>query len=270
MKQEEPAVRKTFDGLGRQQLLLYARELGEHFRQERSLQRVLNQREQRLREMTAASIAAQEEERQWIAYEVHDRIAQTLTAVFQYLQTLESMTRNDPELRKVAARASAILRQAIRETRNIMNDLHPPALDQSGLAPLLEAELRRFQEETGCETRFDAGCHTRPSPVVEVALYRIFQEALLNVRRHAATAGNVTVALTCGDGAISLQLRNGGSGFDVEAAERLKPVGGLKSMRRRAEILGGTFNITSSPDEGAQVTACIPIDNHNGKGGRAL
>ena len=262
MKRSDAPVRGTFDALGRNQLLIYARELGEHFRKERDLQHALSEREQQMRELAVASIAAQEEERQWIAFEVHDRIAQTLASVFQQLQTLESMTRDDSQARQVAVRASVLLREAIREARNIMNDLHPPVLEEFGVVPLIEEELRHLQEDAGCQTRFDSSYLVRPSWDMEVALYRIFHEALNNIRRHADSARNVTASLECSDHTVSLQIQDDGPGFDVEAAMQRKRVGGLMSMRRRAEIVGGTFEVTSTLKEGTRVTVCMPVNGN--------
>ena len=112
-RQKTPAG-QTFESLSHKQLLVYAQEMAQHFREEISLKQTLSQREQRIHELAAASAAGQEEERQWIACEVHDRIAQTLASVFQQLQTLESMTHGEPQVRQVVIRASALVRDAIR------------------------------------------------------------------------------------------------------------------------------------------------------------
>lgn len=266
MEQTGSLLRGTFDGLGRQQLLIYAHELAQHFRDQRGLRNLLSEREHYIRELTAASIAAQEEERQWIAYEVHDRIAQTLASVFQQLQTLESMTRSEPVARQVAVRASLLLREAIRESRNIMNDLHPPVLDEFGIAPLIEEELRHFHEESRCQTAFNADYEGRPPRDVEVALYRIFHEALINVRRHAGRPSNVTVTMVCSGNSLSLQVHDDGVGFDVEGAMQKKRVGGLMSMRRRCEIIGGTFGVASSPGRGTKVSVYVPVNGGDWKG----
>ncbi|MBF8266914.1 MAG: multi-sensor signal transduction histidine kinase [Dehalococcoidia bacterium] len=268
MRQTEIPLRRNFDGLNRQQLLIYARELGEHRQRERGLEHTISQREQQMRELAAASIAAQEEERQYIAFEVHDRIAQTLAAAFQQLQTLESMTQTDPKTRQVAVRASSLVREAIRESRNIMNDLHPPVLDEFGIAPLIEEELRSFQEQTHCQVRFDVDYPKRPPSDVEMALYRIFHEALINIRRHAPGARKVTVSLAYTGQAVSLQVQDDGPGFDVEEALQAKRVGGLMSMRRRADILGGQFEIISSLSQGTRVSVLVPVNGNNRKGGQ--
>ena len=266
LKAKEEPAHKTFDELIRQQLLIYASELGEQRRKEKGLVDGLSRREQKILELTKASIRIQEEERQWIAYEVHDRIAQTLASVFHLLQTLESMTLPDPQARQVTVRASILLREAIRESRNIMNDLHPPILDEFGLVPLIEEELRRFQQDRECQVGLDADCQVRPPQEVEIVLYRIFHEALINVGRHARSARNVTVSLACKDHVVSLQVQDDGPGFDVEAATQSKRVGGLMSMQRRAEIAGGALEVTSSSRQGTRVSVSVPLNGDTRKG----
>ena len=239
--------------------MLYAAELKEHYWTGQSLASELEERERQVRELAEGSIRAQEEERQWIAYEVHDRIAQTLASVFQQLQKLESMTRSDPEVRQVAVRASILLREAIRESRNIMNDLHPPVLDEFGVEPLIQQELRHFRQETGCKANLDANYQTRPPREVEVVLYRIFHEALTNVRKHAADAKDVSVSLFSTGGTVDLGVEDDGPGFNVEAAARTKRVGGLLSMARRAEIIGGRCEVISALGQGTKVSVRIPL-----------
>ncbi|MBI4201117.1 MAG: sensor histidine kinase [Chloroflexi bacterium] len=260
LERRKAAAGRTFGSLSRQQLLVYAGEVAQHFREELSLRQAVSGREQRIQELVASSTAAQEEERQWIACEVHDRIAQTLASVFQQLQTIESLTHGRPEVRQVAVRASALVRDAIREARNIMNELHPPLLDEYGIVPLIEEELRRFEGDTGCTARLIADCPARPPQAVEVALYRIFHEALINVRRHATGARAVEVALVCNNGFVDLRLRDDGAGFDAQAASSSRRVGGLMSMRRRVEIVGGSFEIRSQPGQGTEVSVRVPVN----------
>lgn len=255
-----PGVPAAFDAVYPQQLLVYASELGEQVRKERRLRQVLVERDLQIHEVVAASIAAGEEEREWISCEIHDRIAQTLASVFQQLQIVQSLIPGHPHARQAAARASALLREAIRETRTIMNDLHPPILDELGAAPLIREELHQFHEATGCRTRLYIDYPVRPFRDVEVVLYRIFHEALANVRKHAPAAGTVIVTLKSGKGVASLRLRDDGPGFDSDAVARAGRVGGLLSMRRRAEILGGAFDVTSVAGRGTRITVDIPLN----------
>ncbi len=257
-------VRETFDRLQREQLLIYAREFGEHIHKERNLQDALSEREQQLRKLAAATIAAQERERQWIAYEVHDRIAQALVSVYQQVQILESMTRDRASVQEIAVRASKLLKEAMAETRNIMNDLHPPALDEFGFIPLVEEELHRFEADTGIKVHLEADYARRPPREIEVVLYRIFHEALVNIRRHATQATNVGVTIRDTGRSTSLQVQDDGPGFDVVTAVRSKRVGGLLSMQHRAEIVGGSFEIISRPGRGTIVTT--EVSGQNGLG----
>ena len=156
-------------------------------------------------------------------------------------------------------RASVFLREAIAESRNIMNDLYPAGLAEFGSVLLMEDELGRFKEDTGCLVSFYADCPARPPRDVEVTLYRIFREALTNIRRHAQDAKNVTVSFSCTDQVVVLRVQDDGPGFDVEAATASDRIGGLKSMGRRAESLGGSLEMTSAPGQGVKLTVRVPL-----------
>lgn len=221
----------------------------------------LRESERRVRQLATASVRAHEEERQWIALEVHDRISQSLVSVFHQLQKLQYMTRADPSVQPVVQRSSALLQDAIRESQNIMNDLYPAGLDEFGVVPLMEAELSRFQEDTGCRVSFNADAEVMPSQEVGVTLYRIFHEALANIQRHAPGTQNVVVSLTYREMFINLEVQDDGPGFDMEAVTEDNRIGGLMSMQRRAEIIGGSFEVTSKPGEGAIVSICVPIES---------
>jgi signal transduction histidine kinase len=100
----------------------------------------------------------------------------------------------------------------------------------------------------------------RPSPKVEIALYRIFHEALINIWRHADTVQCVTVSLTGDNHTMNMRVQNDGPSFDVEAALQSKRVGGLMTMRRRAELVGGTFEQTSVQGRGTSVNVSVPLN----------
>ncbi len=141
-----------------------------------------------------------------------------------------------------------------------MNDLYPAGLEEFGIVPLIEAELSRLEQDIGCRVAFYASSPATLSTNVGVILYRIFHEALSNIRQHATTAENVNVSLGCTDGVASIEVQDDGPGFDVEATEENR-VSGLMSMRRRAEMVGGTFELTSVPGKGTTVTVRVPRDS---------
>jgi len=227
----------------------------------------LRHSEQRIRELAKESIHAHEEERQWAALEVHDRILQPLVAAHQQIQTLQSETWSGSEGRQVTERALGLVQEAINEARNVMNDLYPAGLTEFGLIPLMAEKLRSFEEDTGCLVAFDNDCTNRPLRDVEITIYRIFHEAVTNIRKHAPDAKNVAVSLACLDQVFVLQVRDDGPGFQVATVEARKRVGGLMSMRRRTEVIGGTFEIWSLPGQGTRLTIRIPFDG--GGSGRA-
>lgn len=224
-----------------------------------TLEARLEEAQERNRTELHAAIRAQEDEREWLALEVHDRLAQTLATVFQQLQTLESLGASSPEIRRVAVRGSILCREVIREARNIMNDLRPPVLDELGLVPLVQEELlRHLEQEASCQVQQRISYPVRPPRDVELVLYRIFHEALINIQRHSK-ATKVIVSLD-GDGeAVRLQVEDNGVGFNVGEALAKKRVGGLMSIQRRAELAGGISTIESEPGGGTKVTARIPV-----------
>lgn len=226
-------------------------------------EQALRESEQRIRDLAAESVRAHEEERQRSALEVHDRIAQPLAAVFQQIQVLKDQTLSDPDIGKLAERASVLLQEAIRESRNIMNDLYPAGLDEFGIAALMEDELESFAEDTGCPVSFNPELSMRLPNDVEIVFYRIFHEAFINVRRHAPTAASVAVSIGYSDQVATLQIHDDGPGFDVKTATADNRVGGLMSMRRRAEVIGGTLEISSSPSKGTTLTVRVPIQVGN-------
>lgn len=240
------------------QAQLYGKEVRRLFFETRQLSRQMTAVEERFQAELRQAMTAHDEEREWIALEVHDRIAQTLASVFHQLQAIEGLTRSYPELRQAAVRASVLCREVIREARNIMNDLRPPILDELGLVPAMEEELSRLAEETSCQVRQALNFGERPPRTVELALYRVFREALVNTRRHAR-ATVVEVSLK-GDGdGVRLEISDNGVGFDVQEALEQKRIGGLLSMRRRAELGGGTCQIDSQPGKGTKVSVWLPL-----------
>lgn len=226
--------------------------------EQKKSEEALQESEKKVRKLAADSVRAQEEERQWVADEVHDRIAQPLVAVHQQLQALGAATQDDSPTRRLVDRALELQQRAIHETRNIMSDLYLPTLDQYGLVTVIREELHKFHEDTGCQIRLGADYPERPPKYVEGVLYRIFHEALMNVRRHGTGAKVVEVSVKREHDDVSIVVQDDGPGFDVQAVMQSRRYGGLVSMRRRAEILEGTFEVTSDLGQGTKVSFKVP------------
>jgi len=242
-----------------QQTEIYARELRLFFHEARELRRQLAEIEERSRAELRQAILAQDEEREWVALEVHDRIAQALAVVYQQLKEIEALSRPTPAVYQAAVRSCILCKEALHEARNIMNDLRPPILDELGLRPSMEVELQRLAEDTFCNVTQDLSIRARLPKEVELTLYRVFHEALVNIRRHAR-ATQVSVSLKQEGNGVRLEIADNGIGFDVLHTLEKKPVGGLLSMRRRTELAGGKWHLDSQPGKGTNISVWLPID----------
>lgn len=203
-------------------------------------------------------LQAQEEELEWIGYEIHDRLAQTIVSAFQDLRTLGHLTRDSPEGRRAVIRGSKALKRALSEARTIMDDLSPPQLDKRGLPLLVGEMVRELERDSGCETEAALVCPERLPRQIEVVLYRILHEAIVNVERHAR-ATKVRVSLTCNVDGVQAEVVDDGVGFDTAAALDGRRATGLLSMRRRAEFVGGVCRLESEPGRGTRVSVWIPV-----------
>ncbi|MBI4337768.1 MAG: sensor histidine kinase [Chloroflexi bacterium] len=205
------------------------------------------------------AVEAQEAEREWISIELHDRVTQNLVAAFQLLQTYDKLAVSRPEeARPLVGRAAAMVREAIREARELSNSITPAPLHELGLVATLRQEMKRLEEETGASIQFNAPRLRFPREI-EIGLYRIAHEALINVKKHARSA-RVQVDLTYENGRIMMGVRDWGVGFDSALAKR-STVGhstGLYSMQKRAEILKGTCTINTRPGQGTEVVVVVP------------
>ncbi len=242
-----------------QQTEIYARELRLFFHEARELRRQLAEVEERSRAELRQAILAQDEEREWVALEVHDRIAQALAVVYQQLKEIEALSRPTPAVYQAAVRSCILCKEALHEARNIMNDLRPPILDELGLRPSMEVELQRLAEDTFCKVTQDLSIKARLPKEVELTLYRVFHEALVNIRRHAR-ATEVNVSLKQEGDSVRLGIADNGIGFDVRHTLERKPVGGLLSMRRRTELAGGKWHLDSQPGKGTTISVWLPLD----------
>jgi len=209
----------------------------------------------------AATIEIQEAER--IILEIHDGPAQTLTSAFQCLQTVDQIARpyfiQRPELDRLFSRAVGLVRQAVRETREIINGSIPAALEAHGLVAVVQQELKKLGEETGCRVEFYSGAWPTLHGQAEMAIYRIIHEAVNNVRKHARSP-RLEVEMNQKGKRLLVRVKDWGLGFPPDKLES-SPSGnslGLLSMRRRTELLGGIFSITTVPGKGTEITVDIP------------
>jgi two-component system, NarL family, sensor histidine kinase UhpB len=216
-----------------------------------------------LRDLASQVISAQEDERRRVSRELHDDTAQVLFAQLLHVTALKSS--DDPRIQEVAGRLEQSTVAALEGVRRLALELRPPALDDLGLAEALGELCQRFREATGCSIKLDVrGMRGRLSAEVELVLYRVAQEALTNVAKHAK-ATLVTVDLERTEHDVSLSVKDNGTGFDRSRFSPSDGVGlglGLFGMEERATLLGGTLRIWSTPGQGTEVFAFVPLHRH--------
>jgi PAS domain S-box-containing protein len=217
----------------------------------------LRQSNMRLRTLSERLLAVQEEERRTIARELHDEIGQYLTGFRFMLESLGKVTAipPDPQL----ANALAVVDDLTTRVRELALGLRPSILDDAGLAPALLWHVERYSRQTGIAVTLGyQGLDERLPAPIETAVYRIVQEALTNVARHAETP-QVNVQILA-DGLVTVLIEDAGKGFDVEAVLARHASTGVSGMRERVELLGGEFLIESQPGGGTRVLVEIPLD----------
>ncbi len=223
---------------------------------EQLLEQVQAGREQ-LQALSRRLVQVQEEERRYIARELHDEIGQVLTGL---KLMLDMSVRVPPEV--VAGRlqeAQALVCHLIDQVQELALDLRPTMLDDYGLLPALTWHLERFKAQTGIDVAFEhCGLEQRLPPAVETAAYRIAQEALTNVARHAAV-NQAALALTVEGEELCICIADQGRGFDVKAVVAAGASTGLSGMRERASALGGRLTVEGAPGGGTRITAVLPF-----------
>ena len=220
----------------------------------------LAQREQTLEEFAARTVDAQEIERRHLAGEIHDGISQPLISVWYHLHAAEAGASEPTVVARELEKAKDLTSAALDEARRAIARLRPSTLDDLGLGPSLESLAHTV---AGPEVEVEiAPC--RLPPHVEVALYRIAQEALQNVMKHAE-AERVTLRLSTGHGCVQLAVEDDGRGFRPAEAGRHRngdPSYGLVGMRERAELVGATLQVTSTPGSGTMVLVEVPAPSN--------
>lgn len=229
-----------------------------------NLYREVQAREALRGEMLHRVVSAQEAERQRIARELHDETGQALTALGLGLAAASESVKLDParaaeqlaELRMLSA-------QAITELHELVADLRPSVLDDLGLVPALRRQVQDFESRTQVEAEFTVeGGHRRTRPEVETVLFRIAQEALTNVAKHAK-ATRVIVSLAYGVDEVELEVQDDGQGFESDrilgGGSRDRRAWGLLGIQERVALVGGSVQIESKPEAGTTIRVRIPL-----------
>lgn len=213
----------------------------------------------RLRALSRRLVQLQEAERRAIACELHDEIGQALTGVKLTLQMSAARCPEDVAARLGEARA--LVDDLISRVRRLSLDLRPPVLDHQGLIPAIEGLVERYTAQTGISVSFEHSClKGRPPSEVETTAYRVVQEALTNVARHA-DASSATVRVVAGDDVLTVEVADEGCGFDLSRVRAQSVSAGLSGMEERAALLGGQVTIGSAPGAGTKVTARLPLES---------
>jgi PAS domain S-box-containing protein len=210
----------------------------------------------RLQHLSRHLLEVQEQERRHVARELHDEVGQVLTGLSFALDAARRLPAG-----AVAAcldEVQTLVGDLAAKVRDLSLRLRPSMLDDLGLLPALLWQFERFNAQTRVRVAFEHnGLDQRLPPEVETAAYRIVQEALTNVARHAGVC-DCAVRIRLQEGALRLQVEDAGQGFDFESAHRRGESGGLSGMRERAVLAGGWLRVESRPGGGTRVTAEMP------------
>jgi PAS domain S-box-containing protein len=230
--------------------------------------------EEKIRALTHRLLTAQEEEKRHLSRELHDDLGQRLNAVKMGLEGVRNNCLNDDcELARQATRLCGILDDSIDTLRALSWGLRPPSLERLGLVETIADHCRRLDSISGLQVDIrTAGLDSVTlSPQAEINLFRIIQEALHNVLKHADTP-SASVRLVASHPRLIMKIQDEGRGFDPATSSPSASGLGIVGMKERVDLLRGAFDLQSSPGKGTRITVDIPIEEagagRNGKGER--
>jgi PAS domain S-box-containing protein len=202
---------------------------------------------------------AREEERKRLSGELHDNIGQMLTLARIRLDRLRDAKLTDSGIiTSEISEVSTLLSDILDKTRNLSQKLRPPLLDQLGLVPAITALARRFERDTGAKIHVSTPEESSLQGDVDMLVYRILQESLTNVARHAK-ATEVHLDFAVNDKSLDIEVSDNGSGFDMESLSARTDCIGIKSMKWVVEERGGDLRIMSEPEAGTTIKVSVPL-----------
>lgn len=239
-------------------------QLGTAIEQARLYERLRNATE-RYQKLLQHALTAQEEERKRIARELHDGTSQMLTGLALNLQAAMDLSEmsgiKDERIEERLKKAHALAVQTSIEVTKLINDLRPTLLDSLGLAPAIQRYAETWLQPKGIHTSLRTRGHERLPSEVEVALFRITQEAINNIMKHSE-AKNVLIDLECDGEKCVLRIEDDGKGFDVQEITKVEKTGrgiGLFGMKERVTLVGGSCTIQSQPGKGTTIISEVPL-----------
>jgi PAS domain S-box-containing protein len=226
----------------------------------------IRQSNEQMRDLALRLQEVQELERQELAAVLHDRVGQNLTGLNLNLKILQNQLQNgfNPEIKKRLDDSLTMVEETTHKIRDVMADLNPPVLDQYGLMAAIKWYCGDFSNRTGITTHVSGDKdEQRLDPSVERILFRLVQESLMNVAKHAQ-AKRVVVSVTANKEAISVTVKDNGVGFDIESMKvpTREPHWGLLSMQRKAASIGAALTIDSLPGMGTKVCIKVRRNDH--------
>ncbi len=240
----------------------------------KNAENILRESSEQLRHLSAHLQNIREEERIDIAREIHDELGQQLTVLKMDISWLKKkIVSKDEKVEQKMNDLMEVIDNTVKTVRKISSDLRPSMLDDLGLVAALEWHCQEFEKRSGIKTKFDAGKLAESGPQGSVggrlelpvesttAMYRIFQESLTNVARHAE-ATKVDASLKVTKGQLQMQISDNGKGFSVNGIQNKKTLG-ILGMRERVYIMNGEYTIESIPGKGTTVKVTIPVENNH-------
>jgi two-component system, NarL family, sensor kinase len=260
LERAEEALREAYGDLERQ-VQERTRELENISAALREEVSVHQKTEEKLRELSLSVLRIQDEERRRVARDLHDTVGQTLTALKITLSTLENAVVQFPQTADFFTELNGLADQALQEIRSTSYLLHPPLLDESGFAAAAAWYVDGFNKRSPIQVKLQLPEGIRLPGSVEIVLFRVLQESLTNITKHAGSA-TVDVFLELDKNVISLSVRDYGKGISAERLAKMNGSGsdvgvGIAGMRERLKELGGRLEIESD-STGTLLKASIP------------